>query len=230
MAKHDPSFFLDFLTTVPELPSWCIEGLRVCVGMGDYVMPFKGKEMPNTEAYPDYDVYVIFTGYNEYAPELNIEANIEAIRSSKDPNRLICDIDLENRKQVDIFTELFRHKVDYINHINAKPRILPEDAMKLLDPDGERRVDIQPGWSVDYYNVYQTNKNFKHQSQGFKLRSKGIDHVLEGIQALSKKERTRENIQRLHQAIDDLASGGKRTRKRVSSLSRSRMMRSFLPR
>jgi hypothetical protein len=143
--------------------------LRMIVGMGDYIRPFNKIEMPNTMAYPNYDVYVIYTGYHLTAPELNIQANLDAIVHSDNPNRVICNIDLENKSQVDLFTHIFNHKMNRITHGDSKVALLPADSVELLNYDGEGRVDVplaliyfQPGQrGIEYNTLYSLNRNFR---------------------------------------------------------------------
>jgi len=142
--------------------------LRMIVGMGDYIRPFNKIEMPNTMAYPNYDVYVIYTGYHLTAPELNIQANLDAIVDSDNPNRVICNIDLENKSQVELFTHIFNHKMNRITHGDSKVALLPADSIELLNYDGEGRVDVplaliyfqKPGQrGIEYNTLY--NRNFR---------------------------------------------------------------------
>jgi hypothetical protein len=144
--------------------------LQMIVGMGDYIRPFKGEDMPNTMAYPNYDVYVIYTGYQLTAPELNIQANLDAIVHSDNPNRVICNIDLVNKSQVDLFTHIFNHKMNRITHGDSKVALLPDDSVELLNYDGEGRVDVPlsllyfqtPGQrGIEYNTLYSLNRKFR---------------------------------------------------------------------
>ena len=135
------------------------------VGMGDYIRPFKGEDMPNTKAYPNYDIYVIYTGYNLAAPELKIQENLNAIVKSYNPNRVICNIDLENKTQVKLFTDVFNHKINTIIFGDSKVALLPQDSVELLNYDGEGRVDVPlslmyfpgPGQrGIEYNTIYSS--------------------------------------------------------------------------
>ena len=134
--------------------------LRMIVGIGDYIRPFKGIEMPNTKAYPNYDIYVIYTGYLA-AEELNIQLNLDAIVNSDNPNRVICNIDLENTAQVKLFTEVFHHKINTIIHDDSKVALLPQDTVKLLNPEGEGKVVVPNNLMYSQYGIpYNTFYSF----------------------------------------------------------------------
>jgi len=141
--------------------------LQMIVGMGDYIRPFKGDDMPNTKAYPNYDIYVIYTGYNLAAPELKIQENLDAIVDSDNPNRVICNIDLENKTQVNLFTDVFNHKINTIIFGDSKVALLPQDSVELLNYDGEGRVDVPlsliyfpPGQrGIEYNTIYASSSS-----------------------------------------------------------------------
>jgi hypothetical protein len=185
VTKHG-NLFLDFtkedISSLTEKMA-VFEGnnfLRMNVGMGDYIRPFKGTEMPNTMAYPDYDVYVIYTGYGLKFPELNIQANLDAIVASDNPKRVICNIDLENETQVNLFTEVFDHKINTITHFDSKVALLPQESFKLLNHEGEGRV-VVPNQLIylpnglQYNFIYSLGKNFTKETNTtfvLKMRSR----------------------------------------------------------
>jgi hypothetical protein len=134
MSAGHPEFFLDFTSAAPpELPEWMPSGpLRLCIGYGDFVK----KDKANTEMYPDYDVYLIYT-YDKNHPNLDIPSNIDAIKRSSNPHRVICNVNLYDPQQVERFTEMFSKRMRLIVHHSNGPTIHPEAAAALLTNGGE---------------------------------------------------------------------------------------------
>ena len=165
--SYDKEYYLDF-SREPILPTKFKEynNLRLCVGYGDYIRDAedssgKFREMPNTEAYPNYDVYLIWSEYDPLVgPEIfNIPANIKAIESSKNSKRIICDVNLLDKKQVDKFTEMFKNKFKSIHNVSNGPSIIVEDAVKLLAPGGI--VKISKKMHSATHESYKKDSRFK---------------------------------------------------------------------
>ncbi len=131
----DPEYFLDFTKkgVLPQIPEWLPRtDLKLCIGYGDYVHD----GIANTAFYPDYDVYLIYTGYLKNNEHLDIPANIAAIQKSNNPKRVICNVDLYDFSQVYNFTKLFLKRMKLIEHRSNGPTIPPFAAVALLRNEG----------------------------------------------------------------------------------------------
>ncbi len=144
---------MDFSKEGVRVPDWFKKkhGLRIMFASGDWVIG----GVPNTKEFADIDIHTCYPSGDNIPSnpleedKIDIEANLEYIRRFHYHQKLICYLDIKDRKQVHRFIVAFGGYVSTIETLDA--RIFPLDCAntallvaELLQPGGSANL-LDPG-------------------------------------------------------------------------------------
>ncbi len=144
---------LDFSNEGVRVPDWFKKrnDLRVMFASGDWVIG----GVPNTQEFVDIDIHTCYPSGDNIpsnpleGDRIDIEANLKYIRGSHYHQKLICYLDIKDRKQVHRFIAAFGGAVSTIETLDS--RIFPLDCTntallvaELLQPGGSANL-LDPG-------------------------------------------------------------------------------------